>query len=76
MPNTKNVAGNISLVMSGIDPDTKKYVGAEAAIKKEIASVEGDKTMAPNDKKEQPEELRAALKSLPEPAKFPPTSSL
>jgi hypothetical protein len=66
-----DVAGNISLVMSGIDPDTKKYVGAEAVIKKEIASVENDKTMAPNDKKEQLEELRAALKSLPEPVKIP-----
>ncbi|MGA8690493.1 MAG: hypothetical protein WB662_11450, partial [Methyloceanibacter sp.] len=39
-----DVAGNIGLVMSGIDPDTKKYVGAEAVIKKAIASVEGDKT--------------------------------
>ena len=66
-----DVAGNISLVMSGIDPDTKKYVGAEAVIKKEIASVENDKTVAPNDKKEQLEELRAALKSPPVPVKIP-----
>jgi hypothetical protein len=66
-----DVAGNISLVMSGIDPDTKKYVGAEAVIKKEIALVENDKTVAPNDKKEQLEELRAELKSPPMPVKIP-----
>ena len=66
-----DVAGNIGLVMSGIDPDTKKYVGAEAVIKKAIASVEGDKTVAPNDKKEQLEQLRAELKSPPEPVKIP-----
>jgi len=70
-----DVAGNISLVMSGIDPDTKKYVGAEAVIKKEIASVENDKTVAPNDKKEQLEELRAELKSPPCRRKSPPISS-
>ena len=66
-----DVACNIGLVMSGIDPDTKKYIGAEAVIKKEIASVEGDKTLAPNDKKEQLEQLRAELKSPPEPVKIP-----
>ena len=66
-----DVAGNIGLVMSGIDPETKKYVGAEAVIKKEIASAENDKTMAPNDKKEQLEALRAALKLPPDPVKFP-----
>ncbi|HYB06268.1 MAG TPA: hypothetical protein VED02_06015 [Methyloceanibacter sp.] len=32
-----DIAGNIGLVMGGIDPDTKKYVDAEAVIKKEIA---------------------------------------
>ena len=66
-----DVAGNISLVVRGIAPDTKKYVGAEAVIKKEIASVENDKTVAPNDKKEQLEELRAELKSPTVPVKIP-----
>ena len=32
-----DVAENIGLVMSGIDPDTKKYVGPDYVIKKEIA---------------------------------------
>jgi hypothetical protein len=33
---------------------------------KEIASVEGDKTVTSNDKKDQLEQLRAELKSTPE----------
>src|SRR6476660_8003660 len=66
-----DVDENIGLVMSGIDPDTKKYVGPDAVIKKEIVSVEGDKSLAPNDRKEQLEQLRAELKSTPEPVKIP-----
>src|SRR6516165_3664219 len=65
-----DVAGNIGLVMSGIDPDTKKYVGPEAVIKKDIASIDSE-NVAPNDKKKQLEELQSDLKSLPEPVKFP-----
>ena len=66
-----DVAANISLVMSGIDPDTKKYVGAEAVIKKEIASVVGDKSLRPDDKQVQLEQLRAELKSPAEQVKNP-----
>jgi hypothetical protein len=69
-PEYDDVAENIGLVMSGIDPDTKKYVGAEAVIKKDIASIDSE-NLAPNDKKGQLEELQSELKSLPEPVKFP-----
>jgi hypothetical protein len=31
------VASNIGIVMSGIDPQTKKYIGAEAVLKEQIA---------------------------------------
>ena len=65
-----DVAENIGLVMSGIDPDTKKYVGPDAVIKKHIAFIEGEK-LAPNDKKAQVDELQSKLKSPPEPVKFP-----
>ena len=37
------VADNISLVLAGFDPATKKYVGAEAVIKARIALVQADK---------------------------------
>jgi hypothetical protein len=38
-----NVVANISLVLAGFDPATKKYVGPEAVIKAQIAEVEADK---------------------------------
>src|ERR1019366_8099267 len=38
-----DVTDNISLVLGGFDPATKKYVGSEAVIKGQIAQVEADK---------------------------------
>jgi hypothetical protein len=61
-----NVVDNISLVMGGIDPATKKYVGSEAVIKSQIAMVEADKKMSANDKKQTLADLNTALKA-PEP---------
>jgi hypothetical protein len=65
-----DVAENIGLVMSGIDPDTKKYVGPDAVIERHIAFIDTEK-LASNDKKAQLDELQSKLKSLPEPVKFP-----
>ncbi|MET4255454.1 hypothetical protein ABIC09_000376 [Bradyrhizobium sp. S3.12.5] len=62
-----NVVDNISLVLGGFDPASKKYVGAEAVIKSQIAQVEGDKKMPAKDKKEALDELNQALKT-PAPA--------
>jgi len=64
------VADNIALVMSGIDPDTKNFSDPKTAIQKEIAEVNADKEMSPNEKKQALEELNEALKSA-EPVKFP-----
>jgi len=61
------VVDNISLVLGGFDPATKKYVGAEAVIKSQIAQVTADKKMPAKDKKEALADLNAALKS-PQPA--------
>jgi hypothetical protein len=66
----RDVAENVGLVMSGIDPDTKKYVGPDAVIKKHIAFIDSE-NLAASDKKRQVEELQSKLKSLPEPVKFP-----
>lgn len=62
-----NVVDNISLVLGGFDPTTKKYVGAEAVIKSQIAQVDADKKMPAKDKKEALDELNQALKT-PAPA--------
>jgi hypothetical protein len=59
------VIDNISLVLGGFDPATKKYVGPEAVLKAQIAQVQADKKMAAKDKKEVLAELDEALKSPP-----------
>src|SRR6266852_3732132 len=58
-----NVVDNISIVLAGFDPMTKKYVVIDAVIKAQIAQVEADKKMSPNDKKEALADLNDALKS-------------
>ena len=62
-----NVVDNISLVLGGFDPATKKYVGTQAVIKAQIAQVQADKKMPAKDKKEALDELNEALKT-PSPA--------
>jgi hypothetical protein len=62
-----DVVDNISLVLGGFDPATKKYVGSETVIKAQIAQVQADKKMSPKDKKEALADLNDALKA-PAPA--------
>ena len=62
-----NVLDNISLVMAGFDPASKKYVGAEAVIKAQIAEVQADKKMSAKDKKEALADLNEALKAPAQP---------
>jgi hypothetical protein len=62
-----NVLDNISLVMAGFDSATKKYVGAEAVIKAQIAEVQADKKMSAKDKKEALADLNDALKAPAQP---------
>jgi hypothetical protein len=50
---------------------TDQSKSRQAVIKKEIASVEGDKSLRPDDKQVQLEPLRAELKSPPESVKIP-----
>ena len=57
------IIDNISLVLGGFDPVTKKYVGTDAVIKAQIAEVQADKKMPAKDKKEALADLNAALKS-------------
>jgi hypothetical protein len=60
-----SVVDNISLVLGGFDPATKKFVGAETVLKAQIAQVQADKKMSAKDKKEVLAELNEALKSPP-----------
>ncbi len=61
-----NVLDNITLVLGGFDPQTKKYVGTDAVIKAQIAQVQADTKMSAKDKKEALDDLNQALKT-PEP---------
>jgi hypothetical protein len=60
-----NVVDNISLVLGGFDPATKKFVGTEAVLKAQIAQIQADKKMPAKDKKEALADLNEALKSPP-----------
>jgi hypothetical protein len=60
----QDVAANIGLVMDGIDPQTKTYVGADVLLKKQIAAVQADAKMPAADKKQALAELNEALKSI------------
>jgi hypothetical protein len=57
------VIDNVSLVMGGFDPQTKKYVGNDAVLKQQIAAVQADKKMSAKDKKDALADLNEALKA-------------
>ena len=61
-PDYATVVDNISLVLGGVDPATKKYVGTEAVIKAQIAQLTADKKMSAKDKKDALADLNEALK--------------
>jgi hypothetical protein len=58
-----DVAANISMVMAGIDPQSKAFTEPKVAIQKEIEEVQGDKSIPEKEKKQMLEELNEALKS-------------
>jgi hypothetical protein len=58
-----DVAANISMVMAGIDPQTKEFTDAQVAIKKEIDEVNADKSIAAEERKQLLDELNESLKS-------------
>ena len=58
-----DVAANISMVMAGIDPQTKAFTEPKEAIQKEIEEVKADKSIPEKEKKQMLEELTEALKT-------------
>jgi hypothetical protein len=57
-----DVSMNIMMIMSGIDPQTKKFTEPPEQIKHEIAALKADKSVSEAEKKEGLAELEAALK--------------
>jgi len=63
------VSMNISMILSGIDPQTKKFTEPPEQIKKGIAALKADKSVPDAEKKEDLAQLEAALK-LAKPIQF------
>src|SRR5262245_465087 len=58
-----DVAANISMVMAGIDPQSKAFTEPKVAIQKEIDEVKADNSIPEKEKKQMLDELGEALKS-------------
>jgi hypothetical protein len=58
-----NATTNISMIMSGIDPQTKKFTEPPEQIRKEIAALKADKSVPEAEKKEGLVQLETALKN-------------
>jgi lipopolysaccharide export LptBFGC system permease protein LptF len=58
------VSANVSMVLQGIDPKTKKFGDPKAMIQAEIAELQADKKMKPAEKKQALAELNQALKEV------------
>ena len=58
-----DVSTNITMIMSGIDPQTKQFTEPPEQIKKEIAALNADKSVPEAEKKQELAELQAALKN-------------
>jgi hypothetical protein len=57
------VAANISMVMAGIDPQSKAFTDPKVAIQKEIDEVTADTSIPEKEKKQMLDELNEALKT-------------
>lgn len=63
MDEYSSVSYSVGVVLAGMDPESGEYIGAQAAIKKQMAEVEADKKMPPKEKKEALGELKASMES-------------
>ena len=58
-----NASMNISMIIAGIDPQTKKFTEPPEQIKKQIADLKADKSVPEAEKKEDLAQLDAAVKN-------------
>jgi len=58
-----NVVDNVSMVLAGFDPATKKFVGPETVIQAQIVQIQTDKKMPAKDRKAALAGLNEALKA-------------
>ena len=60
-----DVAANISIVMTGLDPQTGNFTDPVEALKKELEDVKADASIPEADKNQLVEELTEAIKTTP-----------
>lgn len=57
----QDASDTVDAVLGGIDPETKRYVGATPLLKKQLAALQADKAMPAKEKAEAVKEIEAAL---------------
>jgi hypothetical protein len=60
----ETVSANVSMVLQGIDPKTKKFGDPKAMMQAQIAEIQADKKMKPAEKKQALAEMNQALKEI------------
>lgn len=58
------VVANISMVMQGIDPKTKKFGDPKILMQAQLAEIQADKKMKPAEKKQAVEEINQAMQDI------------
>jgi hypothetical protein len=56
------VAATISMVMAGIDPETKQFTQADDAMRQQIKDIEADKSLPADERKQVLDDLNESLK--------------
>jgi hypothetical protein len=70
-----DVAANISMVLAGIDPQSKKFMEPKLAIQRELDEVKADKSIPAKEKAQMLQELNDALK-VAAPIQYPSNVTL
>jgi hypothetical protein len=64
------VAGNVELVLEGVDPVTRTYIGAKTVLKRQLASLEADWSATGDEKRAVAAKLNTELRAIVD-IKFP-----
>ena len=69
------IADNIALVLEGVDPATKSYIGAKALLERQLTEIEADPSINPHERAVAAAELYAAMRVIA-PVRYPANITL
>ena len=69
------VANNIALVLEGVDPAAKSYIGAAALLKRQLDDIQSDPSIPPRERAVATAELDAAMRAVA-PVRYPANITL